>query len=510
MLIDLVHTNKLHVIDSLVNQSNVNDLVGISQEPLLFYAIQEDNLDVVKLLIKRGATIDVLFNDLNALMYCSVKGKTEIGSYLLSVGAKVNSLNSRRNTALIYAARYGRLPFVRLLLDNGANTEVKNITNISALDYAEKFSEVEISEQIRLATENKYIPFKSSFRDGPFVYSSFLNYYSVDYLNFDSSSQKFTHSSNSFKYHHGSAKLFVNDIVGEIPIFFSQPRPTKYQKKDYSKIFAVGDVHGEFDSLYLLLRNNGIIDQNSNWIFGDGTLVFVGDIFDRGSKVTETLWLIYKLQSQAEDNGGTLFFTLANHEIMELQGDTRYLNNNYLLLTSKNNTTYRELFGTESILGLWLRRQHTVVRIGNILFSHAGISPVLVKNKIQINEINSLINRFLNREELDPVEVEKISLLLGEYGPFWYRGYLQSSPFSKILETSDVEEINTYLNVQVQVFGHTEVDLVSPLFNERVIPINVPFASPRISMQALYIEDGRFFRALRSGEKVFLFSKSKK
>jgi len=510
LLIELVHTNQLGILDSLVNQSNVNETIGSSQEPLLFYAIQENNLDVVKLVIKKGAYIDLLFNDLSALMYCAIKGKTEIGEYLLGIGVNVNGLNSRRNTALIYAARYGRLSFVKMLLDNGANTEIKNLTNLSALDYAEKFSEVEVSELIRLATENKYIPFKASFQDGPYVKSSILNYYSVEYLQFDSSAQKFSRTKNTFQYKRGAANVFINSILGEVPIYFKQRRSTQFHVKDYSKIFAVGDVHGEFDSLGVLLQKNGVIDQNFNWIFGDGILVFVGDIFDRGNKVTETLWLLYKLQNQAEDRGGNLFWTLGNHDLMALQGDTRYLNNNYLLLTSKNRTTYKELFDTESVLGRWIRRQHTVVQIDNILFSHAGISPLIAKNKFKLAEINSLVADFLNRRELDPLEIEKISIITGENGLFWYRGYMQETSFSKKLENVDVAEINSYFDVNVQVFGHTEVDQVTPSYENMVIPINVPFASPRISMQALFIQDGKFYRARRNGEREYLFSKSKK
>ena len=506
LLIELVHTNKLAALDSIINERNVNQLLGSTQEPLLFYAIQENNLEAVKLLIKKGASIDILYNDLNALMYCAVKGKTEIAEYLLEIGANVNSLNSRKNTALIYAARYGRIPFVKLLLDHGANTEIKNLTNLSALDYAEKFSEVNISELIRLVVENKYVPFKPSYKDGPFVFTSFINHYSVDYLQFDSSAQRFFRSSNSFKYKRGAAKLYINDFIGEIPLFFNQSRDTRYHVKDYSKIFAVGDVHGEYDSLSVLLKNNGVIDNNSNWIFGDGVVVFVGDLFDRGSKVTETLWLVYKLQAQAEDNGGSLFWVLGNHDIMTLGGDTRYLNNSYLLLASKNKIAYKDLFGEETLLGKWVRHQHSVLQVGNILFTHAGISPIIINEKFKLNQINTLMYKYLNRIELNEFESEQISILNGESGPFWYRGYMQETSFSKKLNLAEVSEINRFYNVSVQVFGHTEVDQVAPTYDNKVIPINVPFASPRVSMQALYIHNGMFYRAQRNGEKVYLFT----
>ena len=51
------------------------------------------------------------------------------------------------------------------------------------------------------------------------------------------------------------------------------------------KIAAFSDIHGQYDLLVRLLINNKIVDRDLNWIFGEGHLVIVGDIFDRGDKV---------------------------------------------------------------------------------------------------------------------------------------------------------------------------------------------------------------------------------
>lgn len=504
-MIELIHTNQLQLLDSLVNEDNVNLHVGSTQEPLLFIAIQENNLDAVKLLIKNGASIEQLYNDLNSLMYCVIKDKLEIGAYLIGIGANVNSFNSRKNNALIYAARFGRLSFVRLLLDSGANTDTKNITGLSALDYAEKFSEIKVSEILRLAIEDKYIPYKSSFKDGPHLFKSSNNSGSVDYLTFDSTAQNFSRVSNSIKFHGGVATIHVNDFLGDLPVFINQSRDFKSHLKHYSKIFAVGDLHGDYDSLCVLLQNSGVIDSHSNWTFGDGIVLFVGDIFDRGNKVTESLWLIYKLQNQAEDSYGSVLWVLGNHDLMALDGDVRYLNNNYLLLSSKNKVEYKDLFGSASVLGDWIRQQPSVIRIGDILFSHAGISPSLLENKIEFRKINLLIKKYLNHQ-LEQDEVGIVQFLLGESGPFWYRGYMMETSFSKRLTLANVQNINQILGVKVQVFGHTEVDHIVPTYNGNAIPINVSFSSPRYTMEALYIEGDKFYRVIRSGERVYLFS----
>ena len=60
-------------------------------------------------------------------------------------------------------------------------------------------------------------------------------------------------------------------------------------------LFVVGDVHGEFDRVVVLLGNAGLIDAESRWIGGERHVVFLGDIFDRGYDVTRVLWFLYEL-----------------------------------------------------------------------------------------------------------------------------------------------------------------------------------------------------------------------
>ena len=69
-----------------------------------------------------------------------------------------------------------------------------------------------------------------------------------------------------------------------------------------------------------------VIDTDLTWSFGDGHLVIVGDVFDRGPNVTECLWLIYRLEQEASAAGGAVHFLLGNHELMVMRGDLRYLN----------------------------------------------------------------------------------------------------------------------------------------------------------------------------------------
>ena len=95
------------------------------------------------------------------------------------------------------------------------------------------------------------------------------------------------------------------------------------------KILAVSDIHGRYDFFTHILRKSGVIDDESHWCWGDGHLVINGDIFDRGDNVTEALWLIYKLENEADVQGGKVHLLLGNHELMAMEGDASYLSKKY-------------------------------------------------------------------------------------------------------------------------------------------------------------------------------------
>lgn len=47
-----------------------------------------------------------------------------------------------------------------------------------------------------------------------------------------------------------------------------KPEPTIYAKP--TKMLVVSDIGGNFNALRRLLLNNGVMDSNFNWTFGDG------------------------------------------------------------------------------------------------------------------------------------------------------------------------------------------------------------------------------------------------
>ena len=202
--------------------------------------------------------------------------------------------------------------------------------------------------------------------------------------------------------------------------------PEKSTFKKIKKIAALSDIHGQYDLAIELLKNNKIIDEELNWSFDKGHLVITGDIFDRGDKVNELLWLIYKLENQAKNKGGRVHYLLGNHEYMILQKDLRYLTDKYILSSKLLDIDYDKLYGNKTILGRWLRSKPAIIKINNIVFTHGGVSEKFIeKYGVDLDSINSMMrkNNVYTKEQLKSTDY--YDLYYGRNSLIWYRGYFE-------------------------------------------------------------------------------------
>ncbi|KAL9237524.1 hypothetical protein vseg_012060 [Gypsophila vaccaria] len=91
------------------------------------------------------------------------------------------------------------------------------------------------------------------------------------------------------------------------------------------RLIAVGDIHGDLEKCKQSLRLAGIIDVAGDWSGDTATVVQVGDVLDRGNDEIKILYYLEKLKRQAEKSGGKLITMNGNHEIMNIDGDFRYI-----------------------------------------------------------------------------------------------------------------------------------------------------------------------------------------
>jgi hypothetical protein len=267
-------------------------------------------------------------------------------------------------------------------------------------------------------------------------------------------------------------------------------------------LFVVADTHGEYEILAGMLVNQRIVDRELRWNFGRGRLVFLGDVFDRGAHHLEILWLIYELEAQARQAGGAVYLVLGNHETMVLRADLRYLNPKYRETARLLGVaSYEKLFDTGSVLGQWLRSKPALLKLNDYLCLHGGISPALVDRKLTLPETNMAIRAVLDGEPAGAAR-ERAEFLFGSSGPLWYRGYFAGAAGEQAVMDVDIERIRRHFGVQTILVGHTRVPTITPLYDGRVIAVQVyprqdSFGNPLF--EALLVRDGARLRAWPDG-----------
>ena len=262
---------------------------------------------------------------------------------------------------------------------------------------------------------------------------------------------------------------------------------------------AVSDIHGQATLFLSLLRAQKIIGANNQWTFGKGVLVINGDVFDRGPQQTEALWAIYRLAQQAKAAGGSVQMVLGNHENMVLRGDLRYLSPKYEKVARLVERTAPELYGKDTELGRWLRSRATVLKLGDTLFVHGGISPDLPKQAPELAALNAKIRARLSDSRDALKDDPQASWLFATDGPLWYRGYFKLPRAS----SAEIDALLKEFNVKRIVVGHTTRDEIVSLYGGRVIGIDADMKDGEPGELLLW-EKNRLQRGLADGSRKIL------
>lgn len=249
--------------------------------------------------------------------------------------------------------------------------------------------------------------------------------------------------------------------------------------KKGEKIFAISDSHGNFKNFIAILQKGEVINEKLGWNYGKNRLVILGDTFDRGNDVLAILWLIYTLQEQAADSGGSVSYLLGNHDNMVLKGDVRYIKSKYKKLQDTLAMPYAQFFGEQSVLGKWLRDKKSIEIIGNTLFVHGGISPAFAQSGISVETANELIGKYLDapKDVYQTGETTKdtlgmVKFLFGTEGPLWYRGLVSKDEKYNPITEQEVSSLLQQYKVSRIVVGHTTFEGVQLHHNGKVISVD--------------------------------------
>lgn len=287
----------------------------------------------------------------------------------------------------------------------------------------------------------------------------------------------------------------VQELLKNQPSVYSMPE----------KLIAISDIEGCFEQFKDFLIANKVMDKHYKWTFGKGHLVTVGDFFDRGLLVTQTLWLIYSLEEQAEKAGGKVHFILGNHDLMNMNNDFRYVRKKYLENATFLGQEYYDFYKPDTELGRWLATKNLMEKIGDYVFLHAGISKEVNDLNMGVEEINKYARTYYFNNRKAALYADPIGKTIYMFGksPMWYRGFgkedIKKSVFAAISKNMDAKKF---------VIGHTLHEAVTYLMDKRVIDLDVAHAKG--TTQGLLIENGQEYTVDIHGQKSEIKNQAKK
>jgi len=177
-----------------------------------------------------------------------------------------------------------------------------------------------------------------------------------------------------------------------------------------NRIVAIGDIHGDFESLIFLLYAAKLIDNELKWIGGETFVVQTGDILDDRrpefpeefkphEPYDELLILEYlsDLNIQAEKDGGRILLCFGNHELINIFNPGFFKDYSFDTTHQYNNKKLNMLPGR--ILANKLAcMMNLFVIIGNYIFVHGSLTYDIIKDihddwgsKKKYNPLNNMI-----------------------------------------------------------------------------------------------------------------------
>jgi len=231
------------------------------------------------------------------------------------------------------------------------------------------------------------------------------------------------------------------------------------------RIVAVGDLHGDYDAWMAIARAAQLVDAGGHWSGGKAVLVQMGDVVDRGPASLPIIRNLQQLQREAPVVGGRVVIILGNHEAMNVLGDLRYVTpqdfaafadsrslarrerlygsirrnleaearkanpdirpsqvrDQWLAKTPLGWVEHRAAWAPAGELGRWARGNPAMVKIGDTLFVHGGLSSEYAP--LGIDEINRRVAAAMTAAAGGPA-----SILEDPFGPLWYRGLVTRDP----------------------------------------------------------------------------------
>lgn len=301
---------------------------------------------------------------------------------------------------------------------------------------------------------------------------------------------------------------FVDFVVGG-QFMSSNSTPTNEGDSDWAhrvtripsvdRLVAIGDIHGDLQKARQALMAAQVMDENDKWIGGNTTVVQVGDLLDRGGDEIKVIYLLEKLKQQANKSGGRMVILNGNHEIMNVEGDFRFVTpagmeefkrwaHWYTVGNDMKNLCeglghQRDIFeGIPAVLpeawrarmaalrpggpisSRFLSTHPTVVIVGGSVFVHGGLLPTHSHHGLE--RMNEEVKNWIlgGKGQRGPPYVH------GKDGVVWLRKYSTSESHCTLLEKA----LASIPGAKRMIVGHTIQTLgINGACENRVIRVDV-------------------------------------
>jgi Calcineurin-like phosphoesterase len=145
-------------------------------------------------------------------------------------------------------------------------------------------------------------------------------------------------------------------------------------------VFALGDVHGDYDRLISLLTAGNIIvgkparPEEVQWKAGKAVLVCTGDLIDKGDESLKVIALFQALMPAAAKAGGRFIVTMGNHEAGFLADPTNKKAKEFLKEFAAQKIDPQDVVALRDPQGIgkFLHSLPLAARVNDWFFAHAG------------------------------------------------------------------------------------------------------------------------------------------
>lgn len=232
---------------------------------------------------------------------------------------------------------------------------------------------------------------------------------------------------------------------------------------DFSRIVAIGDIHGDMTALQSCLMLGGIVDSNGAWRAGHTMVVSTGDILGRGDDDWRCLKYLRSLKDEARAVGGDVSLVLGNHEIRNLLGDMTAVSRTAMRAVASDcpNLPRKEARvhafragGKGTAMLCDLCDDEPVVRVlGDTLFCHGGLHLSALDATVPVLDAVADANKrtadWLKGTSERVPDIVKPSVT----SPLWSRAY--HAPIPKRDECRECQDALDALDCKRMVVGHT-------------------------------------------------------